>query len=323
MMDGDRRDLEIAATRRVGILGRAGAWHVTSLQQALARRGIAAPAFPITRLTARLSAWPWLAGEDGGASGIGLEDYDVLFVRAIPGGSLEQIIFRVDALHRLENAGVRVVNSPTAIERTVDKYYTSSLLEDAGLPTPRTIVTERFDQAMAAFDELGGDVVVKPIFGSEGRGMVRVSDPAIAHRVFRALEMERYVYYLQEFLPHARRDLRLFVVGQRVVAAIERQAETWKTNVAQGARARALAPTDELREMALRATQALGADYAGVDILPLEDGGHTVIEVNGIPGWRGLRAATGVDAAEHLVRYALPPPREGRGGTLPRPMELR
>jgi RimK family alpha-L-glutamate ligase len=297
---------------RVGILGQRGGWHTASLQEALARRGITAPSFPVTRLTARLSARPWLTGDDGGARAGGararfarMEDYDVLFVRTIPGGSLEQVIFRVDALHRLENAGVRVVNSPTAIERTVDKYYTSSLLEDAGLPTPRTIVTERFDEAMLAFDELGGDVVVKPIFGSEGRGMVRVSDPDTAYRVFRALELGRYVYYLQEFLSHGCRDVRVFVVGHEIVAAMERRGETWKTNVAQGARTEALTPDDELREMALRATRALGADYAGVDILPLEGGGYTVIEVNGIPGWRGLQAATGANAAEHVVDYVL------------------
>ena len=285
---------------KIGILGQRGGWHVTALREALARQGITAPSFPITRLTARLSARPWLT-----VTGELLEAYDVLFVRTIPGGSLEQVIFRVDALHRLENAGVRIVNPPTAIERTVDKYYTSALLEDAGLPTPRTVVTERFDKALAAFHELGGDVVVKPIFGSEGRGMVRVSDPDIAYRVFRALELGRYVYYIQEFVPHGCEDIRVFVVGREVVAAMSRRGETWKTNVAQGARAKPLALDDELREMALRATQVLGADYAGVDILPIEGGGYTVVEVNGIPGWRGLKAATGVDAAEHVVDYIL------------------
>jgi RimK family alpha-L-glutamate ligase len=285
---------------RVGILGRPGGWYVTALQKALRRRDVEAPAFPITRLTARLGLRPWLtAGEEE------LERYDVLFVRTIPGGSLEQIIFRVDALHRLENAGVRVVNSPVTIERTVDKYYTSSLLEDAGLPTPRTVVTERFDEAMAAYEELGGDVVVKPLFGSEGRGMVRVSEWDMAHRVFRALEECRYVYYLQQFIPHARRDIRVFTVGQEAIAAMVRHGETWKTNVATGARAEPLDLDDTLREMAVRAAGVVEADYAGVDILPLEQGGYTVLEVNGIPGWRGLKAATGVDAAERVVEFVL------------------
>jgi len=273
---------------------------VVALQEALARRGITAPCFPTTRLTAHLAARPCLA-----AAGEPLDEYDVLFVRAVPGGSLEQVIFRVDALHRLENIGVRIINSPAAIERTVDKYYTSTLLEDAGLPTPRAIVTERFDEAMAAFHELGGDVIVKPLFGSEGRGMVRVSDPDIAHRVFRALELGRYVYYLQEFVPHGCRDIRVFVVGEAVVGAMMRRGRSWKTNVAQGADAVPLAVDDELREISLRAARALGADYAGVDILPVEGGGYTVIEVNGIPGWRGLQIATGVNVADCLADYVL------------------
>jgi RimK family alpha-L-glutamate ligase len=285
---------------KVGILGPREGWHVTALQEALARRGIVAPCFPITRLTARLVARPRLLADEEP-----LDDYDVLFVRGIPGGSLEQVIFRVDALHRLENAGVRVVNSPAAIERTVDKYYTSTLLEDAGLPTPRSIVSERFDEALAAFHELGGDVIVKPLFGSEGRGMVRVADPDTAQRVFRALELGRYVYYLQEFVPHGREDIRVFVLGEEVVAAMVRRGETWKTNVAQGASAVPLEADDALCDMAVRAARALGADHAGVDILPVEGGGHMLLEVNGIPGWRALQAATGVNVADRLVAYIL------------------
>lgn len=293
---------------KVGILGRGG-WHVSALQAALARRGITAPSFPITRLTARISARPQMAATHPTADDEPLESYDVLFVRTIPGGSLEQIIFRVDALHRLENAGVRIVNSPATIERTVDKYYTSSLLEDAGLPTPPTIVTERFDEAMRAFDELGGDVVVKPIFGSEGRGIARVSDPNTAYRVFRALELGRYVYYVQAFIPHHCQDIRLFTVGWgaqcALVAAMTRQGRTWKTNIAQGARPTPLTPDAELRDIARRAATAVKADYAGIDVLPVAGGGYTVVEINGIPGWRGLKAATGVDAAERLVDYVL------------------
>lgn len=254
----------------------------------------------MTRLVARLSARPWLD-----VDGEPLERYDAFFVRLIPGGSLEQVIFRVDALHRLENAGVRVINPPTAIERTVDKYYTSTLLEDAGLPTPRTIVTERFRDAMDGFQELGGDVVVKPIFGSEGRGMIRVSDPDVAYRAFRALELGRYVYYLQTFIPHDQEDIRVFVIGGRAVAGMVRRGETWKTNVAQGAEAVPLALNEELSALAVRASRALGADYAGVDILPTESGGYTVIEINGIPGWQGLQRATEIQVAELLADYVL------------------
>lgn len=285
---------------KVGILGQQGSWHVTALQTALARQEINAPCFSISHLKAQVAARPWLTvGSEA------LDSYDLLFVRSIPGGSLEQIIFRVDTLHRLENAGLRLINSPTTIERTVDKYYTSSLLEDAGVPTPRTLVTERFEQALSAFHELGGDVVIKPLFGSEGRGMVRVSDADTAYRVLRALELGRYVYYLQQFVPHGTQDIRAFVVGGQVIAAMRREGQSWKTNVAQGGTAVGFSPDARLCEMAVRAAQAVRADYAGVDILLTEQGDYTVIEVNGIPGWQGLQGVSQVDIAERLVQYAL------------------
>jgi ribosomal protein S6--L-glutamate ligase/tetrahydromethanopterin:alpha-L-glutamate ligase len=228
-----------------------------------------------------------------------------LLVRGIPIASLEQIIFRVDVLHRLENLGVRVINSASTIEKTVDKYYTSSLFEDAGLPTPRTVVTERFDEAMAAFEELGGDVVVKPLFGSEGKGMLRVNDPDLAHRVFRALELGRYVYYLQEYIPHEDWDIRAFVLGDRVLAAMVRRGAGWKTNVAQGARSEALRLDPALEELSLQAARLVGAEYAGVDILCDKHGQPYVLEVNGIPGWRGLQRTVDFDIADAIVEHVV------------------
>ncbi|HDN78957.1 MAG TPA: RimK family alpha-L-glutamate ligase [Chloroflexi bacterium] len=285
---------------KIGILGSRGKWHVEALVKALEERGVPVDCFPITRLVARISDEPRVRVCEHV-----LEGYDAIIVRSIPSGSLEQIIFRVDALHRLEDLGVRVVNSARTIERTVDKYYTSALLEDAGIPTPRTVVTERFDEAMEAFRELGSDVVVKPLFGSEGRGMVRVCDEDAAYRVFRALELGRYVFYLQEFIPHANWDIRAFVIGGEVVAAMVRHADSWKTNVARGARAEPLELSEELRELSLKASAILEADYAGVDILRAEDGGYYVIEVNGIPGWKGIQSTTSVDIAGKIVEHVM------------------
>lgn len=285
---------------KIGILGRRGSWYVNALQNALSQRAIDAPCFPVTHLTARLAGVPRVE-----TCSESLDSYDIILVRAIPGGSLEQIIYRMDALHRLENAGVRIINSPLTIERSVDKYYTLTLMEDAGLPTPRTIVTERFDDALAAFDELGGDVVVKPLFGAEGRGMVRVTDPDCAFRVFKALQLGNYVYYLQQYVPHYCEDIRVLVIGGRVAAAMLRRGKDWKTNIANGAVALPIALDDTLRDMSIKAADVLGAVYAGVDILPVAGGGYTLIEVNGIPGWRGLKSATGIDVAELLVDYIL------------------
>ena len=285
---------------KVAILGQNGGWHTESLREALARRGLAADCYPVTQLTAQVTERPRLT-----AGTMPIDDCDIVFVRAIPTGSLEQVIYRMDALRMLEHGGVRVVNSAQAIEHGVDKYYTSARLHDAGLPTPRTVVAERFEAALEAFDELGGDVVVKPLFGSEGRGMVRVSDADTAYRVFRALELGRYVFCLQEFVPHGCEDIRAFVVGGRVIGAMLRRGSGWKTNAAQGASVEPVDLDPSVAELSVRAARVVGAEHAGVDILPCDDGGWSVIEVNTIPGWRAFRTATGIDAAQCVVDHVL------------------
>jgi len=283
---------------RAAILSAGQGWHVEALQRAFAARGHACALLPIASLIAHIGPEARLASET-----TALERLDVVVVRTIPRGSLEQIIFRVDALHLLEARGVRVFNPARALERTVDKYFTSGLMAQAGLPTPRTIVCETSRQALEAFGELGGDVVVKPLFGSMGLGLVRIQDESLAYRVFKALELERAVYYLQEMIPHAGRDLRAFVLGGRVLAAMERVAEGWRTNLAQGARPRPARLTAEQEQLCLRAAEVVGADYAGVDLLPGADGAPYLLEVNGIPGWQGLQTVSEVDIAGAIVTY--------------------
>ena len=235
---------------------------------------------------------------DGDVSVRSLDGCDAVIVRGIPRGSLEQVIFRVDALHALAERGVTCVNGPRAIERTIDKFLASALLARAGVPTPRTIACERAEDALEAFEELGGDVIVKPLFGSMGAGMTRVDDADVAYRVFHALALERAVYYLQEPLPHGGRDLRAFVVGGRVLAAIERVGTGWRANLARGAAPRPRELSAEQERLCLEAAEALGVDYAGVDLL-----GDHVLELNGIPGWHGLQEATGADVAAALVAH--------------------
>ena len=285
---------------KIAILGSRPGWHEGRLEAALLARGVEPVVVPVTALAARLGERPRLS-----AGGLALDDCVAVIVRAIPGGSLEQVIFRVDALHRLARLGIPVINSARCIERSVDKYFTSTLLEDAGVPTPRTRVCERFDDAMAAFDDLGRDTVVKPLFGSEGRGMIRVSDVDLAYRTFRALELTRSVFYLQEFVPPGGEDIRAFLVGGRLVAAMTRRGPGWKTNVAQGARVEPLELPAPLAALSRRAAGLLEADYAGVDLLRTEDGRAFVIEVNGIPGWHGLQRTTPVDIAGAIVDHAV------------------
>jgi len=309
---------------RVVILSARTGWHTDELIRALTARGHLAAVLPYEGLIARVGVEPGLPRPGPGrrqtrladqtaltSEQISILDADAVLARIIPGGSLEQLIYRVDVLHWLENRGVRVVNSPRAIERSVDKFYTTTLLHDAGLLVPETVVCERVEDAMAAVRSMG-DVVIKPIFGSLGHGMVRVSDPDVALRVVRALDQIRSVFYVQRAIDHGGRDLRVFVVGGRVLGAIERRAPAgeWRTNVAIGGSATAVDISSEIELVALRAAAAVGADYAGVDVLPARDGSLYVLEVNGIPGWEGLQQATGLDVAaaivEHLERVLQP-----------------
>ena len=283
---------------RVAVLGSTGGWHAERLERALTARGHACAFAPVTRLAGRIDGGIAVRGGE-----IALDACDVVVVRGIPRGSLEQVVFRVDALHALDAAGVRAVNGAVAIERTVDKFLASALLAAAAVPTPRTVACERADGALAAFADLGSDVIVKPLFGSMGFGMARVEDPDVAARVFRALEIERAVYYLQETVPHDGVDVRALVVGERVIAAIERVGTGWRANLARGARPRAIALEDDRAALCVRAATALGCDYAGVDLLRGADGRDQVLEVNGIPGWRGVEDATGVDVAAALVGH--------------------
>jgi ribosomal protein S6--L-glutamate ligase len=210
----------------------------------------------------------------------------------------------MDVFHRLEARGVRILNPPRSLEICVDKYHASARLEAAGLRVPPTFVCQDADTAMANFEKLGGDVVVKPLFGSEGRGMVRVHEAELAWRTFRAIERTQAVIYLQQFIHHPGWDLRAFVLGGRVVAAMRRVAKNcWRTNVAQGAKAEAVSVTAEEERLALAAAKAVDAEVSGIDLLPGPAGELYLLEVNAVPGWRALTATTGADIAGQIINH--------------------
>jgi ribosomal protein S6--L-glutamate ligase len=278
---------------RLAILSAGAGWHVRDLKRAAALLGHEAVAVDFRRVGAgvAIAADP-LAGFDG------------VLVRTMPPGSLEQVVFRMDLLHRLHRQGVAVLNPPRAVEVCVDKYLATARLQAAGLPVPPTVVCQHADAALEGFAALGGDVVVKPLFGSEGRGMMRIADPDLAWRTFRTLERLQCVLYLQRFIPHPGWDLRALVIGGRVVAAMRRCANGgWRTNVAQGGKAETVQLSSCQEQLALHAAVAVGAPVAGVDLLPGPAGEWYVLEVNAVPGWRALAPVTGVDVAAALLSF--------------------
>lgn len=305
-------------------------WHGARLQEAFAARGHVSRVLSLQDCSLDLTP---------GRSGVRLPDFedglpDGVFVRGVPGGTLEEVIFHLDILHALQALGVPVYNDGRAIERSVDKGLTSFLLHRARIPTPPTRVFRRPLQAwawMLSEHAAGHDVVSKPLFGSQGEGLRRLGrgddlpDPDSLNGVF----------YLQRFIetgidagieagieagidagikqhqgttapaqtgPRGWHDWRVFVIAGRAVAAMRREAtSSWIANVARGALCQPALVGGPLRELAEAAARTLDMAYAGVDILRDRAGAYWVIEVNGIPAWKGLQQACGVDMAQLLA----------------------
>jgi len=280
----------------IAVLGSTESWYVNDLRRAAANRHV------ITPVTFRqLGASVHRNSLDVFSGDVRLHESDAVLVRTMPPGSLEQVVFRMDALAQLEARGVPVINPPKAMEVAVDKYLCTCILAQAGIDTPRTFVCQTHQQAVEAFEELGGRAVLKPIFGGEGRGITLLDDAAIAERVFRTLDQLGAVLYLQEFIEHEGCDLRILVVGEQLFGMRRVSRSDWRTNVSRGARAEPLAITDELAARAHRAAAAIGAPLAGVDLLPGRDGRLYALEVNAVPGWRALAMVTNVDVAQKVL----------------------
>ncbi|MFQ3650002.1 MAG: RimK family alpha-L-glutamate ligase [Gemmataceae bacterium] len=276
---------------RLAFLSAGTGWHVADLLRATTCRGHLGQSVDFR-----------LLGAGCGLACEPLAGFDAVLVRTMPPGSLEQVVFRMDLLHQ---STAYVLNSPRALETAIDKYLTTARLHQAGLPVPRTFVCQTADAALEGFAALGGDVVVKPLFGSEGRGMLRVSDPDLAWRTFRTLERTGAVLYLQESIAHPGWDLRVFLLGGKPLAAMRRYAQAghWRTNVAQGGRTEAVALGEPQTSLAVRAAEVVGVEIAGVDLLQDASGRWLILEVNAVPGWRALAPTCGIDVADALVAY--------------------
>jgi len=278
---------------RLLVLSAGSGWHVGDVLRAARSMGVSAQLADFRRLAAGAAH-----------EKVRPPDVDAVLVRTMPPGSLEQVVFRMDVLQRWQAAGLAVVNPPAALEACIDKYLATARLHAAGLPVPETLVCQDADMAQTAFEQLGGDVVVKPLFGSEGRGMLRLTDADLAWRVFHTLERLGAVLYLQRFVPHDGYDVRAFIVGRQVEASMRRTSRNgWRTNVAQGGKAEAILLSGEEERLALAAAETLQTSVAGVDLLPGRDGKLYVLEVNAVPGWRALAPAVGKDIAAAIVSF--------------------
>ncbi len=313
---------------RLAVLAAANSWYTRDLQRAAEEAGTPVTQIvplPFAHLSSHLAGQqilvgvadsdPHLAsGTNGSHSCRSLAEFDALLVRTMPPGSLEQVVFRMDALAALESQGLPVFNPPKAMEVAVDKYLALVRLQADGLPIPQTVVCQTASQAEEAMIQLGGDVVLKPLFGSEGRGITRLTDPEVAHRAFVLLERLGAVLYLQEFLPHAGFDLRCLVIGDLVLGMRRRHPTDWRTNISRGGIPEAWTPDEHARSLALRASAAIGAPIVGVDLLPDQEERLVILEVNAVPGWRALARVSGVDVAAAVLNFVGGVPGDGPTG---------
>ena len=275
-------------------------WHVRELIAGLERRGVGSVICPLEKVPIAIGCG---AGDPLAIPGLDGRLPRAAFVRTISAGSFEAVTLRLGLLHGLEQAGVRIVNRPRAIELCVDKSATSLVIARAGLPTPPTFVTERPEVAAEQVQReaaAGHAMIWKPLFGAQGKGlrMVRSAEDLPSP------EEAQGVYYLQRFQPPADgafRDYRLLVSGDHVVAAMRRRSESWITNVHQGGTPEAFAPDAAASALALAAARAVGADFAGVDLIEDGAGGYLVLEVNSMPAWSGLQSVTELRIGDRLA----------------------
>ena len=238
---------------------------------------------------------------------------------------VERCINHLRALYTLKmlgDWGVPSVNTYEVANICGDKLLTSAALEKAGVPSPRTLVAFTPESALAACDELGYPLVMKPAVGSWGRLLARVNDRDAAealleHKVTLG-SFHHGAFYLQEFVAKPGRDIRSFVVGDETICAIYRSSPHWITNTARGGAATNCPVTDEIAALSLAAAKAVGGGVVAVDLVESERG-LLVIEVNYTMEFRNSIDTTGVNIPARIVDYVLAvgrAAREGRAGVL-------
>ena len=284
---------------RVGLVIDSVDWHARQFIAALSSRGVETVPVQLSSCGIATSSPSGLC-----VDGFGEALPDAVVVRTMSGGPFEAVTLRLGVLHTLRELDVMVWNDARAIERCVDKSMTSFLLSRAGIPTPATWATESYEQAytIAERETAEGALVLKPLFGSQGRGLRLIHRPEDLPIIE---QTPGRVYYLQRFIGVERdggyHDFRILVVQGRIIAAMRRHSNHWITNIKRGGRPVPVVVNDEMKALALQAAVAVGANFVGVDIVYGTDDRPAVLEVNSMPAWSGLQKVTAVNIASVLA----------------------
>lgn len=232
---------------------------------------------------------------------------------------LARNVLQLHAVHTvtmLNAVGVPVINRLDVLEICNDKVRTSAALTWAGVPQPRYRVAFSADAVLDAIEDLGYPAVLKPPIGSWGRLLARVNDRDAAEALIEHKttlgSFHHGSFYVQEYVPKQGRDIRAFLLDDRVICAIYRNSEHWITNTARGARATNCPVTPELEELCRRASRAIGGGLLAVDLFEHPERGLLVNEVNATIEFRNSVEPTGVDIPGAIVDYTLAAAAAGR-----------
>jgi len=236
-------------------------------------------------------------------SGAGLDGYDAALIRCLSHSQAYYIT------RWLESTGIPTVSPHRVVAVCGDKLLTSAALQKAGVPIPRTIVAFTPASALEAIEQIGYPVVLKPLFGSWGRLLAKVSDRYAAEALLEHKQTlggyQHSIFYIQEYIEKPGRDIRSFVVGDETVAAIYRRSPHWITNTARGGEAVNCPITQELDRISRAAAQVVGGGAVAIDIFETPGGGLLVSEVNHTPEFRNSIAPTGVDIPGKIIDYVM------------------
>jgi len=284
---------------KILVLDKADSWHVSDLTRAAgAKHQVSTATYEQLGVSLTTQGKSTFV-----AAGMDVGQFNVIITRAMSGGgSLEQVVFRMDWLAQVEDQlGLIAVNPAKTIEASVDKYLSLEKIRAAGVNVPATSVCQTVEQAIKFFHEHGDDVVVKPIFGSQGRGVIRIQDATTAHDHFTNLIADGRVIYLQDYIEHSDWDLRLLVIGEQVHAMRRRRPDHWVTNASLGSECSPHDLTDTECQIALQTAKTQGAILAGVDLVYDPSGKPIVVEVNACPAWKRISKTLQTDIAAELV----------------------
>lgn len=228
-------------------------------------------------------------------------DVDVLFARSI---SYSRGIY----ISRIFEAyGIPVVNSTLVAERCGDKYVTSQLLMQNGIPTPRVLMAFDEESAIKAVEEVGYPCVLKPVIGSWGRLLAKVENRQAAESIIEhksLLGINHQIFYVQEYINKPNRDIRAFVIGDKLICAIYRSSNNWITNTARGGVATNCPINDEMADLCQRAARAVGGGMLALDLFETESG-FTINEINHTMEFRNSITTTGVNIPKIMAEYVI------------------